>query len=474
MINKNHTHLAIIGAGPGGYPAAFLAADLGLQVTLIDTKPNPGGVCLHHGCISSKALLHAAKLISESRDAKALGIDFGTPKIDIDQLRKWKEDLVKKLTGGLGQLTKQRKISFIQGKAYFLNSQTVKINKQDGAEQTLTFDKAIIATGSRPNTIPDMPDSPHLLQSAEALDLKEIPKTLLLVGGGYIGLELGTAYAELGSQVDVVEMLPQMMTGIDRDLIQVAVKRIKSLFNNIIVDTKVTQAKETENGIQVTFEDNNGKKSLREYEKVILAVGRRSNSDDIGLENTKVTTDEKGFVKVNAQRQTSDPSIYAVGDVTGNPMLAHKATHEGMVAASVIAGKEASFEPKALPAIVFTDPEIAWCGLTESQAKEQNIDVKIAKFPWGASGRALTLNRTDGLTKLIIDPKTEKILGVGIVGPGAGEMISEGVLAIETGASASDLKKCIHPHPTLSETMMESAELFSGYCTHIYKPKKNA
>jgi len=462
--------LVVIGGGPGGYPAAFLAADLGLNVTIVDTNPNPGGVCLYRGCIPSKALLHAAKILSESKEAKEFGIEFGTPKIDIDKLRSWKDSVVTKLTNGLGQLSKQRKVNFIQGRASFIDSNTLNIQKQDGSTQTLNFEKAILATGSRPRVIPNTPDSPHILDSTSALDIKDIPKTMLLVGGGYIGLELGTVYAELGSQMDVVEMLPQIMTGADKDLVQIVQKRLKTIFNEIMVSTKITQMEKTPAGIKVTFEDKDGKTFAREYKKVLVAIGRRPNSDNIGLENTKVTVNQQGFVEVNAQRLTSDPSIYAIGDVNGNPMLAHKASHEGTVAAEAIAGKKTAFEPKTIPAVVFTDPEMAWCGITETQARDENRDVKVVKFPWGASGRALTLGRPDGLTKIIVDPKTEQILGMAIVGPGAGEMISEGVLAIEMGAVAADLKMCIHPHPTLSETIMESAESFFGHATHIYRP----
>ena len=472
MNTDKNTQLLVIGGGPGGYPAAFLAADLGMEVTIVDINANPGGVCLYRGCIPSKALLHAAKVLSESRDAKELGIDFGDPKIDIDKLRKWKEGIVNKLTGGLGQLSKQRKVTFIQGKATFIDPNTVKIKKEDGAEQTLGFRKAIIATGSRPSTLPDMPESKRILDSTTALDLKSIPETMLLVGGGYIGLELGIAYAEFGSRLDIAELLPQILTGTDRDLVAIAQKRLKTIFNDIMVETKVAAMEETQSSIKVTFEHRDGKASSKEYEKILVAIGRKPNSDGLGLENTKVTVNAQGFIEVDAQRQTADPSIYAVGDVTGDPMLAHKASHEGIVAAEAIAGKKTAFEPKAIPAVVFTDPEIAWCGLTETQAKDQGIKIHVAKFPWGASGRALTLGRTDGLTKLMIDPKTGKILGVAIVGPGAGEMIAEGVLAIEMGAVVSDLKKCIHPHPTLSETIMESAESFFGHATHIYKPKK--
>jgi dihydrolipoamide dehydrogenase len=472
MTSDKKTQLVVIGGGPGGYPAAFLAADLGLQVTIVDPNINPGGVCLYRGCIPSKALLHAAKVLSESREAKEFGIDFGVPKIDIDKLRGWKDDVVSKLTGGLGRLSKQRKVNFIRGEAAFINSNTVAIKNVDDSGQTLTFDKAILATGSRPNKIPHMPESPRVLDSTTALNLESIPKTMLLIGGGYIGLELGTVYAELGSRLDVVEMLPQLMTGADRDLVQILEKRLKTIFNDIMLETKVTAVTETKTGMKVTFEDKDGKASSKEYEKILVAVGRRPNSDNIGLENTKVTVNKQGFVEVNPQRLTSDPSIYAIGDVAGNPMLAHKASHEGIVAAEAIAGKKTAFEPSAIPAVVFTDPEIAWCGLTETQAKAENREVKVAKFPWGASGRAMTLGRTDGLTKLIIDPKTERVLGVAIAGPGAGEMIAEGVLAIEMGAVTTDLKMCIHPHPTLSETMMESAESFFGHATHVYRPKK--
>ncbi|MCK4882132.1 MAG: dihydrolipoyl dehydrogenase, partial [Candidatus Omnitrophica bacterium] len=366
MNTDQKTQLLVIGCGPGGYPAAFLAADLGMDVTIVDTNVNPGGVCLYRGCIPSKALLHAAKIISESRDAKEIGIDLGQPELDIDKLRSWKEGIVNKLTGGLGQLSKQRKVTFIQGKATFVDSNTITIAKNDGTEQTLIFEKAIVATGSRPKTIPNMPESERILDSTTALDLKSIPETMLLIGGGYIGLELGTAYAAFGSRLDVVEMLPQILTGADRDLVLTAEKRLKTVFNDIMVETKVTGMEETDSGITVTLEDNNGKISSKDYEKVLVAVGRTPNSDGLGLENTKVSINAQGFIEVDAARQTTDPSIYAVGDITGAPMLAHKASHEGIVAAEAIVGKKTVFEPKAIPAIVFTDPEIAWCGLTET------------------------------------------------------------------------------------------------------------
>ncbi|OGX37255.1 MAG: dihydrolipoyl dehydrogenase [Omnitrophica WOR_2 bacterium RIFCSPHIGHO2_02_FULL_52_10] len=461
-----------MGGGPGGYAAAFRAADLGQKVTLVDPDVNPGGVCLYRGCIPSKALLHAAQIVSEAKEAVHIGIELGQPKIDLNRLRAWKDSVVQKLTSGLGQLSRQRKVHYIQGRAVFLDSNTLEIENAGGAKERLSFDKAILATGSRPITLPFAPKSNRILDSTSALNIENIPKTMLLIGGGYIGLELGTVYAQLGSKVDVVEMLPQLMTGADRDVTSVLEKRLKVLFNNISVETKVSAMEETKNGIKVTLEDKSGKSRTGEYEKVLVAIGRRPNTENLGLERTRVTVGDKGFVEVNAQRRTTDPSIYAIGDITGNPMLAHKATHEGIVAAEAISGKKTAFEPNAIPAVVFTDPEIAWCGLTETQAKAEGRDIKIAKFPWGASGRALTLSRTDGLTKLVIDPQTARVLGVVIVGPGAGELIAEGVLAIEMGAIAADLAMSIHAHPTLSETVMESAESYYGHAIHIFKPKK--
>jgi dihydrolipoamide dehydrogenase len=469
---KSSRRVVVIGAGPGGYAAAFLAADLGLDITLVDTDVNPGGVCLYRGCIPSKALLHAAKVLSESREAKAFGIEFGKPKIDIDKLRGWKNKVVTQLTGGLGQLSKQRKVKYIQGYATFENSNTLKIKKADKTEETLSFDTAVIATGSSPIKFPGVPDFPRVLDSTSALEIENVPKSLLLVGAGYIGLELGTVYAELGSEVSVVEMMPGIIPGADRDLSSILEKRLKTIFKRILVSTKVIKVEEEKDALNVTFEDKDGKQSTGQYENILVAIGRRPNSKNLGLEKTKVAVDDKGFIRINAQRQTDDPAIYAIGDVAGNPMLAHKASHEGRVAVEAIAGHKVAFEPLAIPAVVFTDPEIAWCGLTETEAKQQDRQVEVVKFPWGASGRALTLNRSDGLTKLIIDPVTERILGVAIVGPGAGELISEGVLAIEMGAVVADLKLSIHPHPTLTETLMESAETFFGQSTHIYRPKK--
>jgi dihydrolipoamide dehydrogenase len=463
--------LVVIGAGPGGYAAAFLAADLGMEVAIVDKELNPGGVCLYRGCIPSKALLHAAKIISEAKHAKAFGIEYNEPKIDINKLRDWKKGVVSKLTGGLGQLTRARKIRYIQGEASFINSNLLKIKKADGPIEELSFKYAILATGSRPTVLPNLPKSPDIWDSTDALNMDIVPKSLLVVGGGYIGMELGTVYHEIGSIVSVVEMTPGLLPGADRDLADVLYKRAKGLFAKIMLETKVVKMETGKNGITVTFADKEGKEFKEEYSKALVSIGRKPNSENLGLENTKVKVSPRGFVEINGQRQTADPCIYAIGDIAGDPMLAHKASHEGRVAVEAISGLKVAFEPLAIPAVVFTDPEIAWCGLTEIDAAKSGRDVTVAKFPWAASGRALTLDRTDGLTKLIIDTKTQRVLGMGIVGVGAGDMIAEGVMAIEMGAVAEDLKLSIHPHPTLSETIMETAESFFGHSTHIYKPK---
>jgi dihydrolipoamide dehydrogenase len=468
------TQLVVIGAGPGGYAAAFLAGDLGMQVTLIDREPNPGGVCLYRGCIPSKALLHVAKLITEADEAINWGIEFSKPKINLDKLRSWKNNVVQKLTGGLGQLSKHRKINYIQGTATFIDATTLKIQKVDGNEETLSFENAILATGSRPAVIPNLSiDSPNVLNSTSALELHNIPKTMLVIGGGYIGLELGTVYSTLGTSVSVVEMMSGLLPGADRDLVSILHRRLEKKFKSIILSSKVIELKEEKDGIRVKIQDSDMKETEEVFEKVLISIGRKPNSSGFGLNNTKVEIDERGFVKVDAQRRTLEPTIYAIGDVVGEPMLAHKASHEGRVAVEAIAGHKVAFEPRAIPAVVFTDPEIAWCGLTETQAQKENRQIKVARFPWGASSRATTLDRNDGVTKLIIDPNTERILGVGICGTGAGELISEGVLSIEMSALATDVKLTIHPHPTLSETIMESAEVFFGQSTHVYRPKRD-
>ena len=467
------THVAVIGAGPGGYAAAFYAADLGMQVTLIDPEANPGGVCLYRGCIPSKALLHVAKLIEESHQAKNWGIEFAEPNIDLAKLRRWKESVVQRLTGGLGQLSKQRKVRFVQGRASFENSTTLRVTKADGSAESMRFDRILLATGSRPAVIPALKiDSPGMLDSTGALDLKDIPKTLLVVGGGYIGLELGSVYAALGTRVTVVEMLSGLLPGADRDLVLPLHKRLEKMFDGILLNTTVKSLKEESGGIRATFDGADVKEREKVFDKVLVSVGRKPNSEIPGLDKTQVKVGPKGFIQVNKQLQTDDPSIYAIGDVVGEPMLAHKASHEGRTAVEAIAGHKVAFEPHAIPAVVFTDPEIAWAGLTETQAKETGREIAVAKFPWGASGRAITLDRPEGMTKLILDPKSERVLGVGIVGLGAGELIAEGVLAIEMAALAGDLELTIHPHPTLSETIMEAAEVFFGTSTDVYRPKK--
>lgn len=469
----NKTKLTVIGGGPGGYAAAFLAADLGIDVTLIDKEKNPGGVCLYRGCIPSKALLHAAKVINESKDATSFGIEFPEPKINLDRLREWKNEVVGKMTGGLGVLTKQRKIKYVQGKASFINSNTLKIRKENGEDEDLEFENAIIATGSVITEIPSFNiNSERILNSTTALDLPAIPKSLLVIGGGYIGLELGSVYQSLGSKVSVVEMMPSLLPNADKDLVSFLSKRINRNFDKVMLNSKVLEMKETKRGINVKIQDKEGKTSEESYDYVLVSIGRKPETTGLGLENTKVKTNERGWIIVDKQRRTDDKNIFAIGDIVGEPMLAHKASHEGRTAVEVIAGHKSAFEPMAIPAVVFTDPEIAWAGLTEIEAKEKNIDIQIAKFPWAASGRATTLNRNDGVTKLIVDPKTERLLGIGICGPGAGELIAEGVLAIEMGANLTDIKLSIHPHPTLSETVMEAAEVYFGQSTHVYKPKK--
>ena len=466
-------NIVIIGAGPGGYAAAFLAADLGMNVTLIDKEKNPGGVCLYRGCIPSKALLHVAKLINETHEAKDWGIEFTEPKIDLDKLRNWKNSVVAKMTGGLGILSKQRKINYIQGKANFLNSSSLKIKKENGVEENLSFDKAIIATGSIIATIPSLQiNSNRILNSSTALDLPVIPKTLLVIGGGYIGLELGSVYSALGTKVSVVEMMPGLLPGADRDLVIHLSKRLEKSFDTIMLESKVVEMKEDPDGLLVKIQNKNNEIVEKKYDYVLMSIGRKPETSGLGLENTQVKINQRGWIIVNEQMRTDDPHIFAIGDIVGEPMLAHKASHEGRVAVEVIAGHKVAFEPKAIPAVVFTDPEIAWAGLTETQAREKEAKYEVVKFPWAASGRATTIGRSDGITKILVEPKTQRILGIGICGPGAGELIAEGVLAIEMGANLTDLKLTIHPHPTLSETLMEAAEVFFGQSTHLYRPKR--
>ena len=467
------TQLVVIGGGPGGYAAAFAAADKGMNVTLVNDEKNPGGVCLYRGCIPSKALLHVAKLLHEAEEAKNWGIDFGKPKIDLDKLRDFKNKVVNQMTGGLGQLTKARKINYIQGRAKFINSSKLFINNVDGSKSELEFENAIIATGSVPTKIPGLSiDSPRVLDSTGALELEDIPAKFLVIGGGYIGLEMGSVYAALGSKVSVVEMTPSLLPGADKDLVNVLKKSIDSKMEAVYLNTKVVKMEDTGKDIKVTFEGNGVEEKEQYFDKVLVSIGRMPVTDGLGLENTKVKLTQRGFIEIDKKCQTNEPKIFAIGDIVGGAMLAHKASAEGKVAVEAILGHKVAFEPNAIPAVVFTDPELAWAGITEIEAKEKRIKVEVARFPWAASGRATTVDRPDGLTKLIIDPETERILGMGIVGYGAGEMIAEGVLAIEMAALAKDVALSIHPHPTLSETVMESAEVFFGESTHLYRPKR--
>ncbi|MFQ5740175.1 MAG: dihydrolipoyl dehydrogenase [Acidobacteriota bacterium] len=462
--------VVVIGAGPGGYAAAFHAADLGLETVLVDSRKTPGGVCLHVGCIPSKALLHAAALLGLPRHAAPLGIEFKDPQVDLDKLRSWKEGVVNRLTSGLGRMTRSRGVDYLQGRAVFESSSSIRI--QNGEASRIHFRHAILATGSRPLPVPGIQiDSPRVIDSTGALGLERVPETLLVVGGGYIGLELGTVYAALGSRVSVVELTDGLLPGVDRDLVRPLEKRVRASFEGVHLNSSVTGMEETEKGVEVEFEGEIERKK-QVFECVLVSVGRRPNSENLGLEKTGLEVSEDGFVLTDEQCRTRDPRIFAVGDVAGQPLLAHKASREGKVAAEVIAGRAAAFDNLAIPAVVFTDPEIAWCGWTETEAKSQKKEVRVSRFPWAASGRALTLDRSDGLTKILFDPETERVMGVGIVGPGAGELIAEGVLAVEMAAVAEDLAATIHPHPTLSETLMESAEGFFGQSTHIYRKRK--
>jgi dihydrolipoamide dehydrogenase len=465
------TQVAVLGAGPGGYAAAFYAADLGMQVALIDEEKNPGGVCLYRGCIPSKALLHVAKVIDEARHAEAWGVAFNEPKVDVNRLRAFKQGVVDKLTSGVGQVGRLRKVKYLQGRGTVTGPRSMTIAGAHGNTE-LSFDHCILATGSHPTKIPNLSiDSPRMMDSTSGLELPDVPKSLLVIGGGYIGLELGTVYSALGSKVSVVEMTPGLLPGADRDLVAVLHKRLETMFAAIMLNTKVVKVAEEKNGIRVTFEGQSAPKD-HVFDRVLVAVGRRPNSKIPGLESTKVKVDQKGFIETNGQRRTAEPSIFAIGDVAGEPMLAHKASHEARVAVEAIAGHKAVFEPLAIPAVVFTDPEIAWAGLTEAQAQAEGREIEIAKFPWGALSRAITVDRPEGLTKLVLEPKSGQVLGVGIAGSGAGEMIAEGALAIEMGTTAEDLKLTIHAHPTLSESLMEAAEVFFGQSTHVYKPKR--
>ena len=464
--------LLVLGGGPGGYPAAFEAADHGLKVLLVDEGARPGGVCLNRGCIPSKALLHLAKLINESHDSVECGLTFGKPKIDLAKLRDFKNGVIGKLSGGISELCRARGVTLFSARGTFLDSHTIELKHPDGRIETIGFEKAIIATGSSP-AIPPLFQlgDPRVMDSTGALELAAIPGSLLVVGGGYIGLEMGTVYAALGSKVTVVELTSGLLPGADRDLVKPLQKRLEKQFAALHLQTKVEALKATKTGIEATL-TGEGVAPKQTFDRVLISIGRRPNSQGLGLEKTGVTVDEKGFITVDGQRRSTVPHIFAIGDIAGEPMLAHKATREAKVAVEAMMGGHAEFDNIAIPAVVFTDPEIAWCGLMEHEAAARNIEVKVVKFPWTASGRATTLARNEGLTKLIIDPKTERILGVGLVGVNAGEMIAEATLAVETAAVARDLAETIHAHPTLSETLMEAAESVFGQATHSYRPKR--
>ena len=473
MADARDAQLLVIGGGPGGYPAALHAADHGLKVVLVDEDPRLGGVCLNRGCIPSKALLHVAKVIREAQHAAECGLTFGEPKIDLDKLRAFvQQKVVGKLTGGIGQLTKGRGVEVVRGHATFTDANTVQLSGDH--PQTIKFQNCIIATGS----VPAVPKAwqlgdPRVMDSTGALLVPDVPKTMLVIGGGYIGLEIGSVYAALGSKITVVEALDGLLPLADRDLVAPLEKKLRGEFAAIYVNTKVAKLEAKPEGIVVTLEWKDVPGTIT-FDRVLVSVGRRPNFADLGLDKAGVKQDERGFVVVDKQRRTSVPHIQAIGDIAGEPGLAHKATAEARVAVEVLLGEPAEWGPRAIPAVIFTDPEIAWAGLTQKDAEAQNIPHEVLKFPWAASGRAVSIGRTEGLTKMLVDPEGKRVLGVGIVGAGAGEMIAEGVLAVEMGAVARDVLESIHPHPTLSETVMESAELAYGAATHVARPRKAA
>ncbi|MCU7904269.1 MAG: dihydrolipoyl dehydrogenase [Candidatus Thiodiazotropha sp. (ex Epidulcina cf. delphinae)] len=464
--------VVVLGAGPGGYTAAFRAADLGKRVIMIERYDALGGVCLNVGCIPSKALLHAADVINEAAELAGMGVDFGTPKIDLEKLRAGKDKVVRRLTGGLKQLAKQRKVEWVHGVARFESPNRMAVNTAQGGV-SIAFNDAIIACGSSAVRIPGFPNGdPRLIDSTGALALEDIPKRMLVIGGGIIGLEMGAVYSTLGSQIDVVELQEALIPGCDADLVRPLQKRIGKRYNNIMLGTKVTDIQALKSGLKVTFEGRQAPDKPQTYDRVLVAVGRAPNGKRINAEAAGVAVDERGFIPVDRQMRTNVPNIYAIGDVVGQPMLAHKATHEAKVAAEVIAGLPAGFDPMAIPSVAYTDPEVAWMGLTETVAKAQGIEYEKGVFPWAASGRALGIGRDEGMTKLLFDPKTKRILGAGIVGPNAGELIGETVLALEMGADAEDIGLTIHPHPTLNETICFAAEMAEGSITDLLPPKK--
>ena len=472
MSSKKHIDIIVIGSGPGGYAAGFRAADLGRQVLIVDKDPTLGGVCLNRGCIPSKTLLHIAKVLEETESLKKMGVGFSKPKIDIDGVRSWKSKIVTQLSSGISQMAKARKVQTVQGEATFLSNSEIQI-KSGSKKQVVTFDHCIIAAGSSSSTIPGIPtENKDVLTSRTALDLVRVPKNLLIIGGGYIGLEMGTVFNSLGSVVSVAEFLPNLLPGADADLVKPLARKLKKQFEEIYLSTKITSVNPSKlKGLTVTMEKE-GKTSTKKFDQVLVAVGRKPNTKNIGLENTTIIINDRGFITVDKCQKTNVDNVYAIGDIAGDPMLAHKATHEGKVAAEVICGLPAEFDAKAIPAVIFTDPEIAWVGITETEAKEKSIPYQKGEFPWAASGKSLAMGRNEGRTKIIFDPDTKRTIGVGIVGPNAGDLISEGALAIEMGADAEDISLTIHPHPTLGETFANAAEVFEGTVTDLYIPKK--
>ena len=469
--HDRETQLLVLGAGPGGYTAAFRAADLGLKVTLVERWPMLGGVCLNVGCIPSKALLHAAKVIDEVGEMRTHGIDFGAPKIELPKLLEWKNKVVGKLVGGLSVLAKQRKVEVVQGTGKFASPHVMEVTRADGKVEKIRFEQCIIAAGSEPIKLPFIPEDPRVIDSTGALELGGVPSRLLVIGGGIIGLEMATVYASLGAKLSVVELTPQLMPGADPDLVKPLEKRLKARYEQILLNTKVTAVAAKPEGLEVTFEDANGRRNDT-FDRVLVAVGRTTNGKRIGLENADIDVSDRGVIPVDKQMRTNLPHVFAIGDLVPGPMLAHKAMHEAKVAAEVAAGHKSYFDARVIPSVAYTDPEVAWVGLTETDAKKNGTAYKVGKFPWAASGRSLALGRDEGFSKLLFDPVSHRVLGGGMVGPNAGELVAEVALAIEMGADASDIGLTIHPHPTLSETVGLSAEAFEGTLTDLYIPKR--
>lgn len=466
------TEVVVLGSGPGGYTAAFRAADLGKKVTLVERYEILGGVCLNVGCIPSKALLHAAKVVDDAAEMADRGLQFGQPKIDTNKLREWKNNVVAKLTGGIKMLAKQRKVEVVIGVGKFISENELEVSKKDGQKEIIRFQYAIIAAGSRPVKLPFLPDDPRIMDSTGALELEDVNCKMLVIGGGIIGLEMATVYSSLGAEITVVELMEQIIPGADNDIIMPLYKRIKSQYKNIYLKTKVTQVEAKKDGLYVSFEGENAPQKAEKFDRILCAVGRRPNSDLLGADKAGIKINERGFVAVDKQMRTNLPHIFAIGDIVGNPMLAHKAMPEGRIAAEVIAGYKHFFDPRCIASVAYTDPEVAWTGVTENEARAKGIKYEKGVFPWAASGRSLSIGRSEGITKLLIDEESHRVIGAGIVGTNAGELIAETSLAIEMGCDVADVALTIHPHPTLSETIALSAEILEGTITDLYKPKK--